>query len=324
MRIGFGYLPSKLPKRGNARPSGMALPMVLWAIALLAGIVILLAGIIEGWLSEETLAGKAFRARQQALSGIAVAMNPSVKPGDPVLEQKSGEEGYKVVIHDESGLINPNPWLAADRRDLFKRLFTAWGLDINQTDAAADGLYDWQSASPFRSLHGAKQPEYDAVGRSGLPPGAPFLSREEMELVIGFDPVRKAKPDWQSLFTTYYTGKINILHAPKTLLTDLLGLTPLQADAWIALRNGKDGIEGTDDDFSGKPPADAKSASAVMGAKGIQQALILDLCDTSGSMRRIESSGFCNGVRHSITVIVTGNSTQNSQAEPSMLGWSEQ
>ena len=61
-----------------------------------------------------------------------------------------------------------------------------------------------------------------------------------------------------------------------------------------------------------------------MGAKGLQQALILDLCDTSGSMRKIESSGFCNGVRHYITVIVTGNSTQNSQAEPSMLGWSEQ
>jgi hypothetical protein len=144
--------------------------MVLWTIALLTSISLLLAGVIHGWILEETRSGKIFRARQQALSGIAVATNASITPGDPLLEARSadGEEGYSVTIKDESGLINPNYFLtqAPDRRDLFKRLFASWGLDINQSDAAADGLYDWQSPSPFRSLHGAKKAEYESSGMS--------------------------------------------------------------------------------------------------------------------------------------------------------------
>lgn len=301
--------------------SGMALPMVLWTIALLGGIVILLAGVVEGWISEETRNGKIFQARQQALSGIAVAMVPSVKPGDPILQKSilDGTEGYKVVIKDESGLINPNVWLSAtpDHRDLFKRLFGAWGLDINQCDAAADGLYDWQSPSPFRSLHGAKQPEYEAAGQLGLPPGAPFLSPEEMSLVIGFGPVIEAKSDWKTYFTTYYTGKINVLRAPKAILTDLLGLTPAQADAWITLRNGKDGIEGTDDDLQ---PGTIQDAATLMGANKAQRALLEDTCAITGNTRRIESTGYCNGINHRITVVLGGSSTAGS----SLLGWWEQ
>ena len=292
--------------------------MVLWTIALLAGIVLLLAGVIEGWLTEETREGKQFRARQQALSGIAVAMNPAVLPGDPLLEAKGRdpEEGYKVVILDESGLINPNGWLTPDQRQLFGKLFTSWGLDKNACDTAADGLFDWQSRSPFRSLRGAKQPEYAAAGRPGLPPNAPFVSPGEMELVLGFDPVRTAKPDWAAYFTTYYSGKVNLLHAPKRILTDLIGLTPPQADAWIALRNGKDGIEGTEDDLMA---GTVSQAADLMGANAVQRAVMDATCDVQGSVRRIESTGFCHGVTHRIIVI-----TGNAQAGGAVLGWTEQ
>jgi len=297
--------------------SAMALPMVLWAIALLAGIVILLAGVVEGWISEETRAGKLFRARQQALSGLAIARSPAILPGDPLLEHHDGNtgEGYKVVIKDEAGLINPNSWLNPDNRGLFGILFTAWGLDKISCDTAADGLFDWQSQVPFRSLRGAKQAEYEAAGKSGLPPGAPFVSPEEMELVIGFDPVRKAKPDWRSYFTTYWTGKINLLHAPKPILTDFVGLTSQQADAWITLRNGKDGIEGTADDFAGKPPKDIPEACLLMGIK-TPMPNIVSACDIQGSVRRIESTGTCNGVKQTITVVLDSSGN--------MLGWSEQ
>ncbi len=294
----------------------MALPMVLWTIALLAGIVVLLVGVLDGWISEETRSGKIFQARQQALSGIAVGQ--VAQPGDPILQHSTegGAEGYSVVIKDESGLINPNAWLGMtpDRRDLFQKLFTAWGLDMNQCAAAADGLYDWQSPNPFRSLHGAKQPEYEVAGKSGLPPGEPFVSAEEMSLVIGFGPVKQAKPTWRSYFSTLNNlPKINILHAPKGILTDLLGLTPAQADAWITQRNGKDGIEGTDDDL--KPSNIEQVEKIYLAANSAQKAIISDTCDITGSIRRIESTGYCNGVKHLITVVVGSNS---------LLGWSEQ
>jgi hypothetical protein len=107
----------------------MALPMVLWTIALLAGITLLLAGIVQGWIAEETREGKQFRARQQALSGLTLAMNPKVDAADPLLNYQTadGGEGYSVVIRDESGLINPNFLLgsAPDRRDLLEQLFAA-------------------------------------------------------------------------------------------------------------------------------------------------------------------------------------------------------
>lgn len=308
----------------NSGQAGMALPMVLWTIALLAGITLLLAGIIDGWITDETHSDRVFRARQQALTGVAIAMNPAILPGDPLLEKRrsDNEEGYKVVIKDESGLINPNTWLAAtpDRRDLFRRLFGVWGLDINQCETVADALYDWQSPTPFRSLHGAKQPEYEAAGLSGLPPGAPFTSPAEMALVLGFQPVMQAKRDWNSYFTTYYAGKINILHAPKTILTDLLGLSSAQADSWIILRNGKDGIEG-----SGDEPVvpSITNAVALIGANGTQEAAILDTCDVTGSVRRIESTGFSHGVTHLITVIVSVGITVNLQGTTGVLGWFE-
>jgi type II secretory pathway component PulK len=306
----------------NLRQSGMALPMVLWTIALLTGIALLLAGIIEGWITEETRAGKLFKARQQALSGVAVAMSSAVSPGDPLLRKTShgGDEGYNVEIKDESGLVNPNAWLGtnADHRDLFARLFTSWGLDKNSCDTADDGLYDWQSPSPFKSLHGAKGPDYEAAGLSGFPPGAPFVSPEEMSLVIGFDPVMKAKPEWQSYFTTYSssTNGINLLYTPKNILTDLLGLSPAQADTWISLRNGKDGVEGTDDDFGGKPPSDTATALGLMGLTHPSQNLLSALTASPwGSIRRIESTGLCNGVKYRIIVIVGSDGP--------VLGWSE-
>jgi len=315
----------QLSFKGIRNQSGMALPMVLWTIALLTAVTLLLAGIIEGWITEETREGKDFRARQQALSGIAVAMNPGIQPGDPLLEQhfKAQDEGYKVVIKNESGLINPNTLLSAtpDRRDLLQRLFSSWGLDVNETASAADGLYDWQSPSPFRSLHGAKNPEYDAVGRAGLPPGTPFNSPAEMALVLGFEPVIKAAPDWRSFFTTYFNGKVNLLHTPKSILTGMLGLSPEQADQWITLRAGKDGIEGTSDDLKVDT---IDHAADLIGARGGQRTLIISACDIIGSVLRIESTGYCNGRSHRITVIYSGASTDNPQLPGNLLGWIEQ
>jgi hypothetical protein len=306
------------------RHDGMALPMVLWTIALLGGITILLAGIISGWTDEETRAGKLLQAREQALSGVAVAMNPAVSPGDSLLKASNadGSEGYSVTLSDDSGLINPNVFLGAspDRRDLLKRLFNIWGLKPEQADTAADSLYDWQNPSPFRSLHGAKAQDYEAVGRAGLPPGAPFTSPEEMTLVLGFDPVTAAKPDWQRFFTTSWQGKVNLLHAPKKVLFDFVGLTPSQADAWITLRNGKDGIEGTPDDLKVK---DLDQAASLIGAAGGQKTLLEATSGVSGSVRRIESTGFCNGVKRVITVTVATGGQENPQSPASVLGWSE-
>ena len=96
-----------------------------------------------------------------------------------------------------------------------------------------------------------------------------------------------------------------------------MGLTPQQADNWMLLRAGRDGIEGTEDDVK---PEDIKAAASLIGANGPQRTLLLSSTGVSGNIPRIESTGFCNGVKHRITVI----STDNAQSPGAVLRWTEE
>ena len=67
----------------------IALPLVLWCIAFLAGLVILAGGVVRGWIENESLAEKKFVARQMALdearlARAAVAGNDKLEEGNAV------------------------------------------------------------------------------------------------------------------------------------------------------------------------------------------------------------------------------------------------
>jgi len=291
------------PPRGFRR--GLALPLVLWSIAFLAGLVVLVAGIVGDWVGAEIRAEKTFRARQLALSGIAIGLSSQVKTGDPLLKNGSPEsEGFEVKLADESGKLNPNYWIAQNNRDIFIRLFEAWGVDDALRDEAIDGLVDWIDADDFRSLHGAERAEYEAAGRPGFPANRPLLNIREMEAVLGLDEVLAAREDWKSFFTVWYNGKINIQYASEPLLEALAELTPEQCSALFELRAGPDGIEGSEDDVKFES---IEEAAGLIGAKGSQLEALEAFFDVAGSVRRIESTGFCNGIKHKIVVITPGN-----------------
>ena len=144
----------------KSRRSAMALPLVLWSIAFLAGLVVLVAGAVGDWLTEEARAERVFRARQMALSGVAIGLNPAIRPGNPLLRRGSKEtEGFEVRLSDEAGKINPNYWIAKKNREIFNRLFASWGVSPARCDAAIDGLTDWIDADDFRSPAGAERGE---------------------------------------------------------------------------------------------------------------------------------------------------------------------
>ncbi|MBM3857376.1 MAG: general secretion pathway protein GspK, partial [Verrucomicrobia bacterium] len=262
--------------RYSLRPSlrdGFALPIVLWTIALLTVLVMMALGAVNRWVDEAAAAEKTFRARQLALSGLAIAMNQNVAPNDPILtkgDPKSNQgESYTVEITNDAGLINPNIFLkGSDHIFFFQALFNSWKVAEGDQENAIDGLYDWQSPTALRSAHGAKQAEYQAIGLEGYPPNAPFLDAREMAMVIGFASVMKAKPNWRKYFSTYNPGKISLRAAPPEILEDVLGMTPEQADAWIKLSAGPDGIIGTADDLQFNSLDDA---AKLMGLNSDQQ-----------------------------------------------------
>jgi len=279
----------------------LALPLVLWSIAFLAGLVVLVGGSVHAWIGDESRAERVFRARQLALSGIAIGLNPAVKAGDPLLTKGDKEgEGFQVRISDESGKINPNFWIAQNQRDVFIKLFDSWEVDPDARDAAIDGLSDWIDGDDFRSLAGAERGEYEAAGQPGFPANKPLLNAREMEAVMGLNGVLADREGWKELFTTWSNGKINIQFATAPLLESLAEFTPEQFRALFELRAGPDAVEGSDDDIQMES---IESAAAVIGVGGRQLELLETFFDVSPGVRRIESTGYCHGTRHRIVVI---------------------
>jgi len=283
---------------------GIALPLVLWGVAFLSGVVILVAVRINEQMEDETRAEKIFHARMLALKGLAIAMHPDVQESDPLLAGGDPEsEGFRVLITDEAGRINPNFLIGSGDRDLLGTLFAAWEADLRVSDAAIDSLADWIDPDDLRGLGGAEFPEYRAAGIQGLPPNADLGDIREMESVLNLRDVLAAKEGWRDYFTVLHEGKININHASDGILEDVAGLIPRQIEGIKAYLAGPDGLPGTVDDQEFE---DIDQAVAIAGSSGTNDALE-KFFGTGGSVRRIESTGFAGGVKRTVTAVLDGD-----------------
>jgi len=279
----------------------IALPLVLWCIAFLAGLVLLSGRMVQNWQESETRAEKRFIARQMALDGIAMGSNPAVNAGNPLLHKGSKQtEGYDVKIINESARINPNFWIQSGNRSIFTKLFSSWGADLTASDAAIDSLTDWIDGDDFVLMKGAERSEYELHGRSGYPANRPLKHIREMEAILNLSRLLASKEDWQNDFTVWYSGKINIQHANESVLKALAELTPNQCESLIKIRAGRDGIENTSDD---QKLDSVETVADLLGAVGRQRAALMEFFDTSGDMRRVESTGWCGGVSHTIILV---------------------
>lgn len=281
----------------------------------MGGVVILLTGVVGNWLENESRAERGFIARQMALSGIALGLNPAIKPGNPLLTSGSPDtEGYQVRIENEAARINPNYWIEQGGRPVFLRLFESWGVDLQYGDAAIDSLQDWIDGDDFPNLKGAERGEYEMAGRPGFPANRPIRHIREMESVMNLAPILSQKENWQDYFTVWYSGKISIQHATEPILMELAGLTPAQIDSLIRMRVGRDGIQGTEDD---EKLGSIEAVAGFLGAGGRQREALLNYFDSSGDIRRIESTGYCHGVKHKI-IVVSGDASSGQ-----ILSWEE-
>lgn len=291
----------KWPRHAALR--AVALPLVLWGIAFLSGLVIMASTRVKDHIEQETRSELQFRAMQLALRGIALGMHPDIEEADPLLSQFDEEagEGFRVEIKDEAGRINPNAWIARGDRDIFHRIFGAWGVPLQQADAAIDALTDWIDDDDLRGLAGAELPEYTMAGFEGLPANAPLASVREMEAVLNLRDILAGQDRWEDLFTVYRRGKINVNHADPPVLAAVGGLDEMAIDTILTFRHGEDGIDGTGDDgeFSS-----IEEVMALTGLQDIQAEQFENYFQTSGSIRRVESTGVCQGVERKVVVVV--------------------
>ena len=237
--------------RSQKAISGAAIMLALWALFLLSALVISWALDINSRLAVSSEGTRMLRAEALACSGAEVALNPTTKPGSPNLNgQMNNGATYQARITGEGGRLNIN-WIVAgqnpDRLEILRQYLQNKGIDLNERDTMIDSLLDW--VEPNVGLHRLNAPpENDDYH----PPHALLTRVDELKKVAGWGEFT-AVPGWDNDFTLNSTGPIDLAWASRDVLVSLPGFTPEIVDRFLQLRQGPDGIDGTEDDanFSG-------------------------------------------------------------------------
>ncbi len=283
-------------KRTRSQRRGFALMAVLWCVGLMTVAVLGLVSYVSLQLDENISLAKDERARDLALSGLAFGSHPQVKRNDPLLIGP----GYQAVIDGENGRLNLNVLLAQARVDILERLWTQWGLKLEDAQALDDCLLDWVTPGDQKRLNGAKQPEYAKLGRPDAPPNRPFQSIEEIEGVIGFDKVVKLKPDWKNFFTLWSDGKLDLNEAPADLIAAFCNVSMEQAVSFVHLRD-PDGKKGSPDGYHWQS---LDEASSYLGMTASDFTLAAPLLTLQSTVWRIESTGTVGNHHHTVSVVM--------------------
>src|ERR1041385_6062498 len=177
------------------RDSGAALLLSLWALFLLAGVVIAWALNINSRLTVSSTANRVLSAEAMASSGAEVALNPIIKPASANLHRTMGNESYDVEMSGECGRFNlnllapggvENPVLVAALR----QYLNIKGVELNDLDVMMDSLLDW--VTPTKGLRRLNAPEETDDYH---PAHAPLTSVEEVKQVFGWVEYT-SRPGW--------------------------------------------------------------------------------------------------------------------------------
>ncbi len=281
---------------------GIALLAVMFALMVLLFVVTSMWESAQfGW-NENTLERQRFMARQLAQSGVALAMHPKVKNGDPVLHQEY-PDGRKFDVHvgTEGGRILVNAIGEAVIADTVRELFILWGLDATEATTAVDSLADWIDADSEVKTSGAENDYYAARGFPTYPANTSLVSIEQMLLVKGMDEVAKIKSDWRRYFTIYGDGMIDVNQAPADLLEAFFQTSSDAAGNLVAARWGGDGEEGTVDDYV---IGDLKELHSLLGLADSGMVRVEEWLTLENSVKRIESRAVVGNFTLSLVVLM--------------------
>jgi hypothetical protein len=309
------------------RDSGAALLLSLWALFLLAGVVIAWALNINSHLAVSSTENRVLSAEAMASSGAEVALNPTIKPSSANLHRKMGNESYDVAMSGECGRFNlnllapggvENPVLVAALR----QYLNIKGVELNDLDVMMDSLLDW--ITPTKGLRRLNAPEETDDYR---PSHAPLTSVDEIKKVFGWDKYT-SQPGWDEDFTTVIGGcqQIDAAYASRDVLR-ALGIPDEFVDRLLQARRGPDALDGTADD----PQMDQQTAFSLLGigavgtgtantpqANGIQNLIVFK---SSNPVFRIVSVGKSGNVSRSVEMIVLKQT--GGVGRPQVFTWKE-
>jgi type II secretory pathway component PulK len=233
------------PPRG-----GSALLLTLWCVAVLSVTILAVARMVQRDVDVEGLEARRFEARQLALTGIALGMNPRIERWDPLLRQKF-PNGFELQVRtmSEAARLNINRLLKEPEQLTLRRLFDVWQIPPEDAGMIIDSLVDWIDPDDLRMPNGAERDDLLEQNRFSIPANRDFHSVAEMERVRGMDVVAAWKPDWQEFFTVHGGRRVDLQDAPIDTL-QAVGEMPRDIAAQIAeVRLGADLEPDTRDDL---------------------------------------------------------------------------
>ncbi|MGL4401519.1 MAG: general secretion pathway protein GspK [Luteolibacter sp.] len=297
---------------------GAALMAVLWLIAILALACLATLRVISFDMELVSAKVHGSRARQVAEMGIAIGSNPAVKRSDPLLSRMNQEtgEGFEVQVLSEGGRFNINSLILQQDKELLKSMFIDWGLELEVAQEIADALTDWVDADDDEQLNGAEKKYYEAEGRINQPFNRPFYDLSEVSLVRGMNLVEAVRPDWRDWFTIWSSGGLDVNEAPAELIAAAAEIEVEQAEIIPETVRGIDGLRDTTDDVPFQNVAAALDLLGI-GAEGNPQTS--RRFTVNDATTRIESTGFAEGAKRKITVIV-----RNRTGKPALLERTEE
>jgi general secretion pathway protein K len=234
------------------RERGLALISVLWTSALLATLA---AGFGADTRTESRLArNRLENAKAEALADAGVhdaAYRLLLRQDDGLWRRdrsryrfRLGAGTTRVEITDEEARIDLNQAPAP----LLAGLITAVGGDPEQADLLADRIVDFRDPDQEAEPLGAEDSDYAAAGLDHEAKDAPFLTIDELLLVLGMEPELY---DRLLPHLTLFSGSegIDPLRASPTVLRAIPGMTEEAAEQLLALGPDEDPYDVLDEDL---------------------------------------------------------------------------
>jgi general secretion pathway protein K len=222
------------PPTSSSRQRGVALLLVLWACTLLA---ILLGGYAALARTEGLQARYQFAQTQAHYAAEAGIMRAFYGLQDPLIANRWIGDGrvyafqfndasVKVSAISEGGKVDLN----SATLEVLQGLFQAAGMVAAQAQTLAGKVVEWRGASLVPADASSHHADYSAAGLDYGPRNGPFVSVEELQLVLGMTPeiYRAVAPDI-TIWSGNATPDPNT--APPLALAAIPGMTPQQASA---------------------------------------------------------------------------------------------
>jgi hypothetical protein len=241
----------------------------LWALFLLSAMVITWTMDISSRLALSGKSSRMLEAEAMACSGAEIAMHPQVKPDSTALTGGFGKnQKYEAHLTGEGGRLNINwvtqmPEIPA-RVEILRKYLENKGYDLEERDRMIDTLLDWVDPDNMVRLNGAEEEE----GYS--PANRPLQRLDEMKKIKGWQeftsatnwdadftldsqtgqgqPVQSVQPGQPVQAAQPGGGALNLAWASKDIIMALPNVSEDRVDQFLALRQGPDGIDGTEDD----------------------------------------------------------------------------